>query len=110
MDTNLQVNRDELKVPILSFGALLGFIIKLFFAVAGVVALVYLLLGAFAWITSGGDAAKTEKAQKQIVAALVGVFLIIVVLAIVATLEQVVLGGKFCFGLTCPVTIPSLIK
>jgi hypothetical protein len=67
-------------------------------------------LGAFAWITSGGEKDKVAEAQKKIQAAVLGVIMIAVVLAIVVTLEQVIFGGKICLGLSCPITIPSLVK
>ena len=36
--------------------------------------------------------------------------MIAVVLTIVVTLEQVVFGGKICFGISCPIQIPALIQ
>lgn len=93
-----------------SFGDILTFIVRLFFVIAGIFALVYLLLGAFSWITSGGDKDKVEKARDKIQAALIGVILIIIVVAIVATLEQIVFQERLCFGLTCKLSIPELLE
>ncbi len=91
-------------------GDVLTFLIRLFFAAAGLAALIYLLLGAFSWVTSGGSKENVEKARDKIQAAVVGVILVVVVLAIVTTLEQVVFKTKICFGLSCPLTLPSLLK
>lgn len=93
-----------------SLGGILTFIIRLFFVVAGLAALFFLLLGALAWVTSGGSKDAVEGAQKKIIAAVVGVVLIVVVLSIIVTLERVVFHCAICFGLSCQVTIPSIIN
>lgn len=89
---------------------LLTFLIRFFFAVAGLVALVYLMLGSISWITSGGNKENVEKAREKIQAAIIGVILIVLVLAIIWTIEQVVFAAKICFGISCPLTIPTLIR
>lgn len=108
--SDLQVDEGTLEFSIPTFGDILTFIIRLFFVLAGIAALLYLLLGAFTWITSGGDKERVEKARDKIQAAIVGVILVVIVVAILATLETVVFSGKLCFGLTCPVSIPALLK
>ncbi len=108
--SELQVDEGTLEFEIPTFGEILTFIIRFFFVMAGVAALIYLLLGAFTWITSGGNKESVEKARDKIQAAIVGIILIVIVVAILATLEQVVFSGKLCFGLTCPMSIPTLLK
>lgn len=93
-----------------SFADIIGFTIKFLFFFAGLAALLYLLLGAFAWVTSSGDKENVKKAQDKIQAAVVGLVIIVVVIVIIATLEQIVLPGTFCIGLTCPIKIPQLIQ
>lgn len=110
IEKEVQVSEEGLGFNIPSLGDVLTFIIRGFFVVAGVFALIYLLLGASAWITSGGDKDKVEKARDKIQAALVGIILIILVVAIVATLEKVVFQERLCFGLTCPLSIPTLLE
>ncbi|MBI1863489.1 hypothetical protein HYS00_05230 [Candidatus Microgenomates bacterium] len=105
----IRVNENAIGFAIPSFSTILSFIIKFFFVVAGIAALIYLLWGAFSWVTSGGDKGNVEKARDKIVNAIVGVLLIIVVVAVVATLEQVVFKQALCFGLTCDVTLPNLL-
>src|SRR5438046_2839860 len=63
---DIQVSEGALGFRIPSFGDILTFIIRAFFVVAGIFALIYLLLGAFSWITSGGDKDKVEKARDKI--------------------------------------------
>ncbi|MDO8498115.1 MAG: hypothetical protein Q7S61_06260 [bacterium] len=99
----------KLPFSVPSLGDLLTFFIRFFFVLAGLAALIYLLLGAFAWVTSGGSKEAVDAAQKKIQAAIVGLILIVAVLAIIVTMEQVVFRQAICIGITCPVTIPNLI-
>lgn len=110
LGSDLIVRVEELGFAIPTLGDVLTFAIRAFFAVAGLTAMFYLLLGAFAWITSGGDKDSVATARGKIQAAIVGVILMVVVLGIVWTLEQVIFNRRICFGISCPVTIPSLIK
>lgn len=106
----LQVKESALGFKIPTFADIITFLIRFAFVGAGVMALLYLLLGAFSWITSGGEKEKVEKARDKLQAAIVGVILVVVVVALVATLEQVVFDQALCLGLTCPATIPTLLK
>lgn len=91
---------------------IISFLIKLFFFIAGLAALIYLLLGAFGWVTSSGDKEAVKKAQDKIQAAVVGLIVIVLVLAVMVTLEQFVFNKKFCLGISCPVNFEQykLIK
>lgn len=106
----IQVPESALGFHIPTMTDVLTFMIRTFFAVAGIIALLYLLLGALAWITSGGNKESVEKARDKIQNAIVGLILIVLVLALMYTLEQVVFAGKICFGISCPMTLPSLLK
>ncbi len=90
-----------------SFAQVLTFAIRLFFIVAGLVALLYLLLGAFGWITSGGNKEAVDKAREKIQAALVGLILIFVVLAIVTVMENILNIG---LGISREIVFPKLIQ
>ncbi len=81
--------------------------IRLFFIFSGITALIWMMRGAFDWITSGGEKEKISAAQQRVYNAVVGMFLLVGVLAIIATLEQLVFKKAFCFGLTCPIQIPT---
>lgn len=91
-------------------GQVLSFAIKAFFTVAALAALFYLLLGAFAWISSGGNKENVEKARDKIQAAIIGLVIIVGVIAVAVSLETFVFNKKVCFGFTCDVIIPSLIQ
>ena len=106
----IKIKESELGFKPPQLGDILTFFIRFFFAAAGLAALLYLLLGAFAWVTSGGSKENIEKARDKIQAAVVGVILVVVVLAIVTTLEKVVFNEQICFGLSCPLKLPSLLK
>ena len=93
-----------------SLSDILTFVIRAFFVIAGLAALLFLLLGALAWVTSGGNKENVDKARDKITAAVLGLILIVAVLAIIVTMEQVVFSRKICLGLSCPVTIPALIR
>src|SRR3990170_3247205 len=81
-----------------TLATILTFMIRAFFIIAGLAALLYLLLGALAWVTSGGNKENVDKARDKITAAVVGLILIVAVLAIIVTLEQVVFGNRLCLG------------
>ena len=104
------VNQRDIGFKIPTLGDILTFLIRAFFIVAGLAALFFLLLGSLSWVTSGGNKENVDKARDKITNALVGLILIVAVLAVIVTLEQVVFGNNLCLGLSCPITIPSLLK
>jgi hypothetical protein len=65
-----------------TLGQALNTIISIIFLVAGLAAFVYILLGAFNYLTAGDDASKTEKARKMITNAVVGLILVALVYVI----------------------------
>ena len=107
MDTSARINTGW-QIP--SLASVLGFTIKTFFIISGLAALLFLVLGALAWIASGGDKEKVSKAQEKIQAAIVGLIILVAVVAVIATIEQAIFKGAVCLGLTCDLVFPSLIK
>ena len=105
-----EIDTGELGFKIPSLGDLLTFAIRAFFVIAGLAALFYLLLGALGWVTSGGDKDAVTAAREKIQAAVIGMILIVAVLAIIWTLEQVIFNRRICLGLSCPLTLPGLIE
>jgi hypothetical protein len=89
---------------------ILTFIFRFFFIVAGLFALLYLLLGALAWISSGGNKESVDKAREKIMAAIVGLVLIFVVLAVVIVIENVFFLPGQGLGLSKPIVFPGLIQ
>ena len=108
-DEDIMINEGTLGFKVPTFGELLSFIVRLFFVIAGIAALFFLLWGALSWVTSGGDKEGVAEARGRIVAALVGVLVIITTLTIMWSLEQIVFDQQLCFGISCPVTLPNLL-
>jgi len=50
--------------------------------------LLYLIWGAFEWITSGGDSGKTEKARNKITQAIIGVLVLSATVAIFRAIQD----------------------
>lgn len=109
IDTNIAVKAGELGFKIPDLATILTFFIRLFFIVAGLAALAFGLWGAIDWVVSSGEQEKLDKARQKIIAALVGVILVVVVLAVIVTMEVFVFQQRICFGLSCPVTIPGIL-
>ena len=107
---NIQINKKDIGFAIPSLGDLLTFLIRIFFIVAGLAALLFLLTGALSWVTSGGNKENVDKAREKITNAVVGLIIIVAVLAVIVTLEQVVFGNNLCLGISCPITIAPLLK
>jgi uncharacterized membrane protein YidH (DUF202 family) len=81
--------------PNKALGSLLSTGLQLFFFVAALATLLYLLLGAFEWVTSSGEKEKLTKAQNKMQSAVVGLVLIVVVVVVFNVIMGTVLGGKF---------------
>jgi len=103
-------NKIDLGWQIHTLATLLGYIIKLFFIISGLAALLFLVLGALSWITSGGSKESVQKAQEKIQAAVIGLIILVAVIAIIATIEQVIFNGKVCLGLTCDLQFDRILK
>lgn len=110
VDSELIVNEQELGFKIPSLGELLTFSIRGFFVIAGLAALFFLLLGAFAWVTSGGEQESIDAARNKIQAAVMGLLIMVAVLSLVWTLEKVIFDSRICLGVSCPITIPTLLE
>lgn len=107
---DIMVDQKALGFKIPSLSDILTFVIRTFFVIAGLIALVYMLLGALAWITSGGDKDSIGAARDKIQAAVIGMIMIVVVLSIIWTLETVIFKRRICIGISCPLTLPGLIE
>lgn len=72
--------------PQTAFSTFLSLVLKLFIFVAILSMAIYLLLGAYEWITSGGEKDKLTKAQNKITHAIIGMFVVIIVLSVFCVL------------------------
>lgn len=75
-------------------GKLISLGIRMFFIVGAIAVVVYMLWGAFNWVTSSGDKEKVQKAQGKIRNAIIGIMIMVAMVAVFATLMQTVLGGN----------------
>ncbi|MFA6814365.1 MAG: hypothetical protein GX943_01490 [Candidatus Pacebacteria bacterium] len=57
--------------------------------------ILYFLLGAFGWITSGGDKTKVEEARNKITNAIVGLVLLVSSFVLLSFLSKILFGGNF---------------
>jgi len=64
----------------------------MFITIAGIFLIIYLLWGAFDWISSAGEKEKITKAQNKITNALIGIVLVFVVLTVFNLLAGNLLG------------------
>lgn len=94
--------------PVGGIGKLLGFAIQAVFLVAGLAALMFMLLGAFNWIISEGQKEKIEKAQRMMMNAVIGLVLVVVVFTVFSFFMGTVLGGKFGIGGDFTIKVPQL--
>lgn len=108
--TPIQVIESELGFRIPGLSVVLTFFVRLFFILVGIAALFFGLYGAFSWVISSGEQENVDKARNRIVAALVGVLLTVVILAVIYSMEQFVFQQRVCFGLSCPVTVPGILE
>lgn len=91
-----------------SLGKLISTGIQIFFFIAAIATLIYMMLGAFDWITSSGEKEKISKAQNKIQSAAIGLVLIVVVLVVFNVIMGTVLGGKFGIGDGLQFSLPTI--
>lgn len=90
----------------LAVGGLIGAIVGGMLIFGFIIAMIYLLTGAFHWITSGGDKTNLENARGKIIHAIVGLIVLASVWAVMTLVGQF-LGIEFP-NLSLP-TIPGTI-
>lgn len=93
----VNINIEPLKIPgVINPGAnasnlsnIINNVLKIIFMVAALLVLVFLIIGAFQWIVSGGDKEAVGKARQRITAALIGLAILVlafVILGVVGTI------------------------
>lgn len=71
-------------------GELISNALQIVFIAAALAVLIYLVIGAFKWITSGGDKDAIGKARGSIVNALIGLFILALAFFITVLMGQIV--------------------
>lgn len=88
-----------------SLGNFINNVIQLVFAVAAIIVLVMVILGAYEWIVSGGDKEAVGKARNRILNALVGLAVLAVAFALTRVVAQ--FTGIDIFNLSIPTPNPN---
>lgn len=73
--------------------AIVRFIINALIVIGVIASLVWLLWGGVKWVISGGDKAKVDSARGTIVAAIVGLIIVILAYVIINTVLTVITGS-----------------
>ncbi len=89
--------------PNTSIGSIVSFLVAFIIVIAFLAALFYIVLGAFQWITSGGDKGKVDSARNHIIAAILG----LIIIALSFVIINVVLAALGLGNLT-DLRIPTL--
>lgn len=82
-----------------------SFLITLLFIVGVIIAIVFLIYGGIKWILSGGDSKQVEGARNHIVAAIVGLIIVVAAFFILNFVFSIITGKPFSLSNLC---IPSL--
>ena len=81
-------------VPAASADAIVRFVFNLLIIVALLISLIFLIYGGIKWITSGGDKTAVESARNTVVAAIVGLVIVLLTWVIINFVLQLLgLGG-----------------
>ena len=81
-DCDIAISRPQNIVHITDLGKLIGSAVGVILILAALLAFVFLIMGGIQWITSGGDKAGVEAAQKKIQAAVIGLVIVFAVWAL----------------------------
>src|SRR5690606_15403858 len=77
LDAGIREEADErIIAPDTPIGAIVSFVVAFIIVIAFLAALLYIVIGAFQWITSGGDKEKVASARNHIIAAVIGLVVI----------------------------------
>lgn len=74
--------------PDTSIGSIVSFLVAFIIIVAFLAALLFIVIGAFQWITSGGDKQKVADARNHIIAAVIGLVIIALSFVIINVVIQ----------------------
>lgn len=81
---------------------LIAFVINAIIVIGVILSLIFLLWGGIRWVTSGGDKAKVDTARGTIVAAIVGLIIVILAYVIINAVLQITTGKSLNQGFEIP--------
>lgn len=83
------VDSDPVKPPtFVEIDIILDSVVKLIFPLAGLVCVVFIIIGGYTWIASGGDPAKVQQAQGTLTWAIIGLVFVLIAALIISTLTD----------------------
>lgn len=88
--------------PAISVGTIISWALGVLFAVAALAAVAFLIWGGIKWITSGGDKGKVEAARNTIVAAIIGIIVVVLSFVILNFVIQILGFGQGIFSICIP--------
>lgn len=89
-------------LPFTDIGAIISVLVATVIIVAGLAAFIYLILGGFQYLTSGGDKTQAQAARDRITYALMGLIIIVAAVAIAN-----ILGAVFGINLLGNIKFPG---
>lgn len=69
-------------------------VINILLAIAGLVAVIFLIIGGFRYITAGGNEETAESGKRTILNAIIGIVIIILSFVIVRVISNALIGGS----------------
>ena len=88
IDVGVKVPTGTAVSPDTSIGAIVGFLVAFIIIIAFLAALLYIVIGALQWITSGGDKQRVADARNHIIAAVIGLIIIALSFVIINVVLQ----------------------
>lgn len=83
------------------------FIVSLLFVVGIIIAIAFLIYGGIKWILSGGDKTAVESARNHIVAAIIGLVIVLAAFFILNIVFTILTGSPFDLSHLCIPTLAS---
>lgn len=77
-----------------NFGNLVSTILNIFLALVGSIAVIFLVVGAYRYITAYGNEEQAEGAKKMMTQAIVGLVIVILAFAIITVITRLVIQGR----------------
>lgn len=74
--------------PETTIGQIVGFLVAFIIVIAFLAAVLFIVIGAFQWITSGGDKQRVADARNHIIAAIIGLIVISLTFVIINVILQ----------------------
>jgi hypothetical protein len=83
------VDSDPVQPPTFSeIDGVIDNVMKLIFPIAGIVCVVFIIIGGYTWIASAGDPAKVKQAQGTLTWAIIGLIFVLVAALIISTVTD----------------------